>query len=123
MEYKLGLASQKNLIGIDDDLAIIVQRALEVSTVDFSVVDGLRTIEEQERLVQDGKSWTLDSKHLSGDAVDIYPWVDGATSHAEEDYRRVARAMFRASQELGFVIEWGGFWKGGKVDRPHWQKV
>ncbi len=121
--YKLGKASLRNLGGVDKDLQAVVHRAIEISEVDFSVVEGLRTIEMQEALVTAGKSWTLDSYHLSGDAIDIYPWVDGATSHDPEHYKKIAKAMFRSSQELGVVLEWGGFWNEMQLDMPHWQKV
>jgi peptidoglycan L-alanyl-D-glutamate endopeptidase CwlK len=121
--YKLGKASKRNLGGVDRDMQAVVYRAIEISEIDFSVVDGLRTIEEQEALLQAGKTWTLDSKHLSGEAVDIYPWVDGATSHDPEHYKKVAKAMFKASQQLGVELEWGGFWNEKQLDMPHWQKV
>ncbi len=121
--YKLGKASLRNLGGVDKDLQAIVHRVIEISKVDFSVVEGMRTIEEQKALVDAGKSWTLDSYHLKGKAVDIYPWANGATSHDPEHYKKIAKAMFRASQELGVVLEWGGFWNEKQLDMPHWQKV
>ena len=123
MKYRLGRASKKNLNGVNVALRLIVNRAIEITWVDFSVVDGKRTDKEQAELLSAGKTWTLDSKHLIGYAVDIYPWVNGATSHLPEHYNLVARAMFQASQELGIVLEWGGFWSPDHTDMPHWQMV
>jgi hypothetical protein len=66
----------------------------------------------------------MNSRHLPGSdglsyAVDIYPWVEGQTSHASKGYNRVAKAMFAAAMELNIYLEWGGFWNN--PDKPHWQ--
>lgn len=119
--YKLGSASKSNLVGVNYELKEVVELAIQLTSVDFSVVDGLRTEEEQEELVRQGKSWTMKSYHLTGNAVDIYPWVSGKTSHDSKHYKEVAKAMFKASQLLCVEIEWGGLW--GTEDKPHWQKV
>lgn len=121
MPYKLGKKSLSNLVGVDERLVNCVLIAIELSECDFSVVEGLRTIERQKQLVEEGKSWTMDSYHLKGLAVDIYPWKDGKTDHSEQSYKQVAKALFKASQRLGLELEWGGFWK--TEDNPHWQLV
>jgi len=125
--YKLGRRSKANLKGVHVDLQAVVRRALEIGHTDFSVVEGLRTEERQAELVADGKSQTMRSYHLAdingvSNAVDLYPWVNGKTSHKPRDYKLLAKAMFRASQELGVVIEWGGFWRNFE-DKPHWQRI
>ena len=120
--FRLSTKSEANLLGVDADLQAVVRLAIQLTDVDFSVVEGLRSPERQQELVDDGKSWTLDSYHITGEAVDLYPWVDGATSHETGPYNRVAKAMFKASQQLGVQVEWGGFWTKHR-DKPHWQKV
>ena len=122
--YRLGKASNKHLEGGKPDIVSVVRRAIEISRMDFSVVDCLRTILEQQENIRKGVSWTMDSRHLpDGDgmafAVDIYPYRDGRTQHRPWMYRRIAKAMFAAAIELGVDIEWGGFWKN--LDMPHWQ--
>ena len=77
-----------------------------MSHCDFSVVEGARTVDRQRQLMADGDSWTMDSYHIPrvyegmviacAAAVDLYPWVDGHTSHRAEHYAQVARAMFQA---------------------------
>ena len=133
--YEFGEASLRNLEGVHPTLVVIVKHALKSSKVDFSVVEGVRTLERQEKLVRSGKSWTTDSYHIArpviyyghpreyGLAVDIYPWAGGETDNNPESYKRVARAMFVASQKLGVRVEWGGFFSGHKEDKPHWQLV
>ncbi len=118
--YKLGRKSKANLEGVNPSLVGVVLRAIELTRIDFSVVEGVRSKERQAGLVKSGKSTTMKSRHLTGHAVDIYPWVDGKTSHDEKHYKMVARAMFRASQELSATVSWGGLWVSF-IDNPHWQ--
>lgn len=122
MSFKFGEKSQSILETVKPELQAVVIRALEISRIDFSVVSGLRTEYEQAALVAIGKSQAMKSRHLTGDAVDLYPWRNGATDHSQEAYFLLARAMFRASQELGVKLDWGGFWQGF-TDNPHWELV
>lgn len=128
MTYKLGTASNNRLLTCTFDLQRVVQRAIEISDVDFSVVEGVRTEEQQRQNIENGVSWTMDSKHLpdangKARAVDIYPWVNGQTNHDPEFYKRIARAMFMAASREGVEVWWGGFWRGGEPfkDAPHWE--
>lgn len=118
--FSFGNTSSKNLGTCVPQLQDVVRRALELSDVDFSVIEGKRTIDTQRQYVVKGLSWTMNSKHLTGRAVDLYPWIDGKTSHEPAHYNRVAKAMFAAAQEMGVVIEWGGFWHTHVTDKPHW---
>lgn len=119
--FKLSNRSQTRLAGVDSGLAAVVRRAIEISQVDFSVIEGLRTIGKQKEYFDTGKSKTMNSRHLTGHAVDLYPWVDGKTSHADHHYELLKKAMFTAAKELNEPIEWGGNWKS-IIDKPHWQK-
>ena len=120
MGFALGNNSNTILRTVNEPLSRIVRVAIELTDVDFSVVEGLRAIETQSRYVEQGKSWTLESDHLTGDAVDIYPWVGGKSSFHDEHFKRVAKAMFEASHELSIPVKWGGFWLNPKEDKPHW---
>ncbi|WP_050875035.1 M15 family metallopeptidase, partial [Yersinia frederiksenii] len=71
--FRFSQRSENNLKGINPDLLKVVRRALEISAVDFSVIEGLRTIERQKELVATGKSQTMNSRHISGNAVDLFP--------------------------------------------------
>ncbi|MDX1474690.1 MAG: M15 family peptidase, partial [Reinekea sp.] len=77
MAYVLGKKSLQELRGVDDSLVAVVKRAIELTSVDFSVHDGLRTLEEQKELVKKGASTTLSSKHIDGLAVDLVPYING----------------------------------------------
>lgn len=118
--HKLGVKSEQILSTVEPVLQEVVRLAIQISDIDFSVVSGLRTFEEQENFVKSGVSRTMTSKHLVGKAVDLYPWKDGKTDHSDEAYKLLARAMFKASQKLGVTVSWGGLWINF-IDNPHWE--
>lgn len=120
MAWRLGKGSEVRLRGVHEDLALVVRRALEISELDFSVTEGMRTLERQRELVASGKSKTLNSRHLTGHAVDLAAIVDGKVSWEWKYYELLANAMKQAATELGVAIEWGGDWETFK-DGPHFQ--
>lgn len=121
-KYKFGERSIGNLIGVHKDLIRVVYKALELSEIDFTVVEGLRTIERQKELVSKGLSKTMNSYHLKGKAVDLYPFYSGGvqTAAPASEWRKIAKAMKEAAKELNVTITWGGDWKSF-IDMPHYQ--
>ncbi len=119
MSYILGLRSRKNLIGVHPDLVRVVKRAIEITDIDFTVIEGRRTLARQKRLVAKGASKTMRSRHLTGHAVDIAPYVDGRIRWDWPLYYPLAEAIKRAAADVGVPVEWGGDWKW--KDGPHWQ--
>lgn len=119
-KYIFGQASESNLIGVHPDLVKVVRRALELTPIDFKVIEGRRTLERQRELVKDGASQTLNSRHLTGHAVDIVPLPDGKVSWEWKYFYPMADAMKQAAAELGITVEWGGNWTTFK-DGPHFQ--
>jgi peptidoglycan L-alanyl-D-glutamate endopeptidase CwlK len=117
---KLGLTSQKRLQGVHPDLVKVVKRAAELSDVDFTVTEGLRTLERQRQLVKAGASKTLKSRHLNGHAVDLAVLINGKLSWDWPMYHKLAKWVKQAAVELKIPIEWGGDWRSFK-DGPHWQ--
>lgn len=117
--FTLSKRSEKSLKGVHPDLVRVVRRAIELTDVDFMVTQGLRTIEEQARFVAGGKSKTMNSRHLTGHAVDVAAFVNGTVSWRREDYAPIDRAFKAAAKELGIPIVWGGSWKF--VDCPHFE--
>ena len=124
--FVLSERSLKNLDGVKDDLVRVVKRAIELSDTDFAVIEGLRTKERQAYLVKKGASKTMNSKHLTGDAVDIAPVINGKISWDFEHYYALASAMAKAATELGVQVRWGGAWTTitGKSGTPQdWVKA
>ncbi|MCK7581021.1 MAG: M15 family metallopeptidase [Chromatiales bacterium] len=120
MSYILGLRSRTNLIGVHPDLVRVVRRAIEITDIDFTVIEGRRTLARQRELVDKKASKTMRSRHLTGHAVDITPYVGGRIRWDWPLYYPLAKTIKQAARELGVPIEWGGDWKSFK-DGPHWQ--
>ena len=126
MSFKLGKRSLSNLEGVHPDLVKVVNRAIELTQVDFTVIEGLRTKERQAQLLKEKKTTTSNSRHLTGHAVDLAAWVipegsEKATiSWDWKYYHQIADAMKKASKELNIDTEWGGDWKTFK-DGLHFQ--
>lgn len=120
MTYKLSERSLQRLEGVHPDLVAVVKLAIKKTPIDFTVLEGLRSKERQRRLVNSGASKTMNSRHLTGHAVDIAPLDEGKVSWAWPHYYPLADAVKEAAEELGVSIEWGGDWRTFK-DGPHWQ--
>ena len=108
--YMLGKRSQERLVGVHPDLVKVVNRAIRVTSVDFTVLEGLRSIERQKELVEAGKSKTMNSRHLTGHAVDVAPWVKGSISWDWEYFYPIAEAFITSAIKLDVGIRWGGNW-------------
>lgn len=108
--YKLSQRSLDRLDGVKPELVDVVKRAIELTTIDFGVVQGLRTEEEQKALVEKGASKTMKSKHLTGDAVDLMAYIGGRGCWELNVYDEIADAMKAAAIELGVPIRWGAAW-------------
>jgi peptidoglycan L-alanyl-D-glutamate endopeptidase CwlK len=121
MTRKFGSRSLKNMVGIHPDLRRVLDRALQDSPLDFSVIEGLRTLERQKQLVASGASQTLNSRHLTGHAVDLLPiGPDGKGAFDWPLYNRLGPAVKAAAEAEGVALDWGGEWKKFK-DGPHFE--
>ena len=103
--FKLGKRSIERLQGIHPDLVRVVERAIDLTTVDFTVLEGLRSPERQQTLVASGASQTLNSRHITGHAVDLGAWVDNQVDWSWPLYTKIANAMKAAANELGAALE------------------
>lgn len=133
MGFKLGKTSLARLKGVDETLVNVVKRAIEISEVDFTVLEGVRTLERQRELYAQGRTapgkivtWTMKSRHIEGKAVDLVPypldWND------LEKFNKIKDAMFQAAKELDVNLRWGADWDGdgnyrekGEYDSPHFE--
>ena len=120
MTRKFGSRSLKNMVGIHPDLRRVLDRALQDSPLDFSVIEGLRTLERQKQLFASGASQTLNSRHLTGHAVDLAPVIAGQVSWDWPLYNKLALVVFEAAKTEAVPITWGGNWTTFK-DGPHWE--
>lgn len=139
MSITLGERSLARLHGVHPDLVNVVKRAAALSIQDFTVLEGVRTIERQRELYAQGRikpgkivTWTMHSKHFRnpvtgfGHAVDLAPWpIDWNDA---KKFDAVAKVMLRAADQLGIGIRWGGDWdrdgkprERGESDSPHFE--
>ena len=117
MPYKLSSRSLQKLSGVHPDLVAVVQRAIEITEQDFSVTEGLRSLVRQQKLYKEGKSKTMNSRHLTGHAVDLAPYP---LSWDWDYFYPIADAMKQAARDLDTPLEWGGDWQSFP-DGPHFQ--
>jgi len=116
----------QRLAGVHPDLVRVVERARLAAP--FIIVEGLRTRERQAKLVAIGASRTMNSRHLTGHAIDLAYWLDDddGTPEAGEvrwDWplaHRIAAAMKNAAAAEGVALVWGGDW-ASFPDGPHFE--
>lgn len=120
MTFRLGLRSLSRLEGVHPDLVGVVKYAIEITSVDFAVLEGVRTKERQKVLFAQGATKTMNSRHLTGHAVDLGAYIDGTVAWDWPLYHKIAEAMKTAAAYRRIPIEWGGDWKSFP-DGPHFQ--
>ena len=138
MAFRLSSRSLARLDGVHPDLIKIVKRAIQITDVDFGITEGLRTKERQKELVAKGASQTMNSRHLTGHAVDLWPLdpvtgkalpsdaafprgsaeAKAASARLWSDLRKIAAVVKAVARDRGVLIEWGGDWGW---DAPHFQ--
>lgn len=115
MAFVFGAKSENNLKKVHPDLVRVMRRALKISPIDFSIIEGARTIDRQRQLVASGASQTMKSNHLIQQdgfvyAVDIAPYVGGNIRWDWPLYYNLAEAVKKAAKVEGVPIIWGGVW-------------
>lgn len=120
MAFSFSQRSIARMDGVHPDIIAVMELALARSSIDFTVLEGVRSADRQREMVRIGASKTLNSRHLTGHAIDIAPLVDGDVSWDWPVYHKLAPIIKGAAEDLGVDLEWGGDWKSFK-DGPHWQ--
>lgn len=119
----LNQRSEKNLKGVHPDLVRVVRKAALIMAdgpVGFIITEGLRTQQRQQELFDAGATKTLNSRHLTGHAVDLAATVYGEVRWDWPLYNQLSTLMKAAAQIERVPLEWGGDWKTFK-DGPHFQ--
>jgi len=120
MTFALGQRSKDRLNGVHPGLVKVIEEAIKESPLDFSITEGLRTKERQKVLFDTGKSQTMNSRHITGKAVDIAVIREGEVTWDFKYYQLVAEHIKKVAKELGIDIVWGGDWQSFK-DGPHFE--
>jgi peptidoglycan L-alanyl-D-glutamate endopeptidase CwlK len=129
----LNASSINKLKKVHPDLVKVVYRTAKLITnvskdksFGFIITCGVRTLEEQKKLLKAGATTTLNSRHIPGKdgyskAVDFAVTLDGKIRWDWPLYSRLAELVKEAARlENVHGIEWGGDWKTFK-DGPHFQ--
>lgn len=111
MSFKLSQKSLSKLEGLHPDLVKVIKRAIELTEIDFTITEGLRSKATQALYIKQGKSQTMNSKHLEGLAVDLAAWVNGTINWNFDYYFKIADAVRAAALELNIKVRWGGAWR------------
>lgn len=114
----LNARSEKALVGVHPDLVAVVRRAAEIMPGGFIITEGLRSKERQRELFAKGLSKTLNSRHITGHAVDFAPILYGEVTWKTPAFLPIIKAFKTASADLKIPIVSGGDWKSFK-DYPH----
>ena len=115
MGFSLSSRSLKKLEGVDDTLVEVVKEAINLTKVDFGVTFGMRTLEEQQKLYDSGRSQTMKSKHLDGRAVDLVAYFGSDISWELNVYDDICDAMAEAARRNSVAIKWGAAWSEGDI--------
>ena len=120
MAFSLSNRSKGKLEGVHPEMVSVVERAIELTKVDFGVTYGVRSIEEQKRLVENGRSQTMKSKHLVQDdgyshAVDVVAYDGSDVVWELNVYDDICDAFKKAAEEKGVSIKWGAAWSEGDI--------
>lgn len=139
MVYKLGDRSRKNMRGLHPDLVRVINTAMSLQVIDFSVIEGVRSEKRQKTLKDQGYTRTLRSKHLIqidgyAHAVDLYPYpidmnlVNKSNVKENARFGILAGVMLSAAAIEGVTIINGMDWDGdGETldhnfyDAPHYE--
>jgi peptidoglycan LD-endopeptidase CwlK len=117
---ELNARSLERLRGVHPELLRVVSRAAQLTDLDFIVTEGVRTMARQAELVKIGASRTLQSRHLSGHAIDLAPLVGGEVRWDWPLFYTLAATMKAAATECNVSMVWGGDWITFK-DGPHFE--
>ena len=120
MGFKLSARSIGKLEGVEKDLVNVVLEAIKLTKVDFGVTFGMRTLEEQQKLYDSGRSQTMKSKHLLQDdgfshAVDVVAYDGSDVVWELNVYDDICDAFKEAAKEVGISIKWGAAWSEGDI--------
>jgi len=116
----LNARSLKALKHVHPDLIAVIMRAAEKTKHEFIITEGLRTLERQKELFKKGLSKTMNSRHLTGHAVDFAPLIDGELTWKTQAFNPVIDIIDLVATELKIPVEFGARWKTFR-DYPHVQ--
>ena len=117
IKFKFSAKSKEKLVGVHSDLVLVAETALTYSEIDFSVLEGVRTLATQKKYFASGASHTMESRHLTGHAIDVGAYVGNTVRWDLGLYYEIAESCRSASLLHKIPIRWGACWE--RIDDPH----
>lgn len=111
MSFSFSDRSRSKLVGVHPDLVAVMERAIKVSPIDFGITEGLRTAARQKELVASGASKTMNSRHITGHAVDVAAYLGKELRWDFGLYMQIAEAVQEVAIQLNVPIVWGACWQ------------
>lgn len=109
-DFFLSEKSLAHLVGVHSDLVKVVKAAIDITPVDFGVLEGVRTLAREKELKHAGASETLRSRHLTGHAVDLGAYIGRHITWQPKFYKMIAASMRASAVDFNVPITWGGDW-------------
>jgi peptidoglycan L-alanyl-D-glutamate endopeptidase CwlK len=109
-KFKFSERSLKNLEHVHPDLSRLMKESIAISDIDFGILEGLRSPERQQDVIAKGKSWTTNSRHLTGHAVDVGVFLDNRLTWDYPYYEKLFNIIMPQSVRLKIPVSWGGNW-------------
>lgn len=126
--YNLSKRSRRNMTGLHPIIAFFVEMMIKETNQDFGILNtgGVRTNKQQLTMYAQGRTtegkkitWTKDSYHQYGLAVDTVAYNNGKFNWKIKNYKELLRAGKAIIKKYDLPIDNGfDLWK---MDLPHWQ--
>ena len=129
---KFSKRSLDNLAGCHPDLVKIANLAIQ--RIDFTIIEGHRTVEEQRKRIKQGFSKIMNSKHCEtpSRAFDFIPYPFKQEDWNDtEKFNKIGEVLLECAKELGIKARRGADWnlngstkdevQRGSYDGPHFE--
>lgn len=114
--FRFSKKSLEQLDTVDPRLKALAIQVLSVSPIDFTIVQGRRTVAQSAQNIKNGTSFLSDpskSKHVTGEAIDFAPYVNGKLDWDDrEKFWTIAKLFKQEAEKMGIKVRLGADWNG-----------
>ncbi|NBT57503.1 M15 family peptidase [bacterium] len=107
----LSFHNRVKLAFVHPELVRVFDEAVNFYSKKIRIIEGLRSVQRQNQLYLQGKTKTLDSRHLTGHALDLVTQDNGNILWDEPNAIQLAAAIRASAIKCGVPIRWGGCWQ------------
>lgn len=114
--FRFSKKSLAQLDTVDPRLKALAIQVLSVSPIDFTIIQGRRTVAQSAQNIKNGTSFLSDpskSKHVTGEAIDFAPYVNGKLDWDDrEKFWTIAKLFKQEAEKMGIKVRLGADWNG-----------